>query len=202
MELEDLARGMKQAITYDRLMINNSGRLTLGKQTLELSIPAGFIPLSSGPSFTVPGRGHYREDKGRCDDLKIYIKHATHPEFEVLDDGDGNWVLKRTITIDLVESLCGWERTLKDIYGRRFMISSPTGKPSPHGRMLTCEGRGFPMGEGKEKGDLLVEICVTWPSQVDSRQRELVRRAFMGEGGGDKKDAPSPKGKGPYMGDW
>ena len=96
--------------------------------------------------------------------------------FKVRQDGRferRGWDLTTTVTINSLEAMLGTSHDTKTPYGNRVTITVPPGTVT--GDQLRIDGHGV---QTKEKaGDLLLSLKVTPLNDLNSRQRELLRKA-------------------------
>ncbi|KAF1981287.1 HSP40/DnaJ peptide-binding protein, partial [Aulographum hederae CBS 113979] len=170
-------------ITLDEVFTGTTKRLKVKRQTydrrtkeygsetctLDVPIKRGLKP-GSKIKFTNVGD---QSEKG-TQDIHFILKEERHPLF-TRDGLD----LHATISIDLLESLCGWSRKLTAIDGRTLHVSSDG--PSGPGWTLRFAGLGLPSTRDSQRmGNLIVGVAVQYPSQLSSRKKDILRQVLQG----------------------
>lgn len=161
---------------------------------LSVKVPAG---VDTGIQLCIRGEGEEGRLGGRDGDLYIVLQVEEHPVLK--REGDDLWFEKR---ISIVEASLGAEMEAVTPEGRE-RLKIPRGVRTGH--VLKLKGMGMPHLHEKRRGDLLVQIFVETPQNLNARQEELLR-AFQAEfhpaspkGGAEssftKKDKTSKKSK-------
>jgi len=79
------------------------------------------------------------------------------------------------VYIDLVESLCGWEREIPTIDGKLVRIAKDT--PTRHGWKDHFGGLGMPDSkDDSRRGDLIITVDVQYPSAISPEQKTALKR--------------------------
>ncbi|RUS30153.1 hypothetical protein BC938DRAFT_479787 [Jimgerdemannia flammicorona] len=95
-------------------------------------------------------------------DIIYTIRQVAHPTF--VREGNNLYVKE---TINLIESLTGFEKTIIHLDGAVVTLKR-TGAVTPHGFVQTIVGQGMPHHQSpSDKGDLFVEYAVVFPTKVD-----------------------------------
>lgn len=133
-------------------------------ETITVGIPAG---ISDGARIRVPEKGNAGERRGRAGDLYLAIQVAPHDTF--VREGDD---LHIVVPIGVHEAALG----------ARFEVPAPDGtarlKVPPGtqtGQRFHIRGRGAPSPRNGERGDLVVEVRIALPKELDERSKELLR---------------------------
>lgn len=151
--LEDALRGGTRTVQ----LTNGDG----AARTYEIRIPAG---IHDGARIRLGGRGHPGRAGAEAGDLLLTIRLQPHADYR--RDGD-----------DLVVAVpvAPWEAAL----GASIRVRTPDGPVEmklPPGRSsgdrLRLRGKGLPLRDGG-RGDLLAEVRIVLPAQLDERQRRL-----------------------------
>lgn len=139
--------------------------VTKEKQTIKVHIPAG---VDSGMRLKMGGYGDAGHGGGPSGDLYIFIQVEPHEVFE----REGNDVTI-SLPISFSEAALGCKKTVPSPLGHSCRLVVPEGTQS--GKIFRVKGEGMPNVHGRSKGDLLVRIFVETPTQLTSRQKELMR---------------------------
>lgn len=150
-------------------------------QTLDVSIPPG---VDTGTRIRLGGKGEAGPFGAPAGDLYIFVHVRRHAVFE----RDGTTLLTR-VPITFTTAALGGEIELPGIDGERHTVPIPAGIQS--GKQLRRRGAGMPVLQGRERGDLVMEITVETPSKLTARQKELLRELQETETG---EECPGSKG--------
>lgn len=131
-------------------------------EVVTLSIPAG---VDAGARLAVPGRGQAGARGGPAGDLYVTLDVAPHPFFR--RDGRDLFV---TLPIAVHEAALGARVDVPTLDGPA-RVRIPAGTAS--GTRLVVRGRGI--GSGDEAGDLIVDVQIVLPADLDDASRELLR---------------------------
>jgi DnaJ family protein A protein 2 len=145
-------------------------RVVEATKALEVRIEPG---MSEGDRVVFPEACSESPEFERPGDVVLVLRAAT--------GSDGSWIrrgraLVKEVTLDVAESLLGWERLLE---GRPSSVAVPVvweGGVVRDGEVLRVPGWGMPLrGEGGGKGDLLLVCRVAAPESPlsDEQQRAL-----------------------------
>jgi curved DNA-binding protein len=151
--VEDALRGGTRTVQ----LTNGDG----APRTYEIRIPAG---VHDGARIRLGGRGHAGRGGAEAGDLLLTIRLRPHGEFR--REGD---------ELVVAVPVAPWEAAL----GAAVRVPTPDGPVEmklPAGRSsgdrLRLRGKGLPLRDG-ERGDLLAEVRIVLPSQLDERERRL-----------------------------
>ena len=150
------------------------------KRNLSLKVPAG---VETGTRLKLTGEGESGINGGPAGDLYVVISVAEHPIFK----REGRDVICET-PISFVQAALGCELEVPTLDGK-VKLKVPAGTQS--GKILKLAGKGIPDLRGYRRGDQLVILRVETPTQLTSRQKELLEE-FAREGG----EEVNPMGKG------
>lgn len=141
-------------------------------RTLNVRIPAG---VDDGARIRLTGEGQAGPRGGPKGDLYIFLSVAEHDLFE--RDGLD---LHCAIPVPMATAVLGGELEVpclmggKDCDGQcKLTVEIPDGSQTGH--KVKIKGRGMPHLNGRQKGDLLVELFVETPKNLNARQKELMR---------------------------
>jgi len=127
-----------------------------------VSVPAGVVP---GARIRVRGKGFAGRYGGPDGDLSLVVRVNSHPVFSRV----GEHVLC-SVAVSIVEAAFGATVEIPTL-GGRARIRIPAGSQS--GSRLRLRGQGAPTSDGG-RGDLLVEILIKLPREIDEESRRLL----------------------------
>jgi molecular chaperone DnaJ len=143
--------------------------------TLSVEIPAG---IRDGQSLRMDGEGAPGERGARNGDLLVEISVADHPDFE--RDGD---TLKTREPISFPQAVFG-DSVEIDTFDGPVEMDLPAGTQS--GETFRLDGKGMPRLRRRGQGDLLVNVQVVTPENLNAEQREALEQ--FAEAGGEEID--------------
>jgi molecular chaperone DnaJ len=136
--------------------------LTRITRTVEIKIPAG---VDNDSQLRVRGEGEV--GPGGNGDLFLFIKVKDHPVF-VRHGHD----LKMDLPVSFAKAALGGEEKIKTLK-EEVEMKIPEGTQS--GKVFRMRGQGMPdVHGGHDFGDLYVRVMLAVPSNLSSRQRELM----------------------------
>ena len=146
---------------------------------LQLKIPAG---VDDGSRIRLSGEGDAGTRGGPRGDLYVFISVTPHELFE-----RDNLDLLVTVPVPMTTAALGGEidapcLTSEACDGRcRAPVSVPAGAQT--GKTVRIKGKGMPHLNGKNRGDLVVELFVETPTELTAHQKELLQElaASLGE---------------------
>jgi curved DNA-binding protein len=154
LSVEELAKG-----TTRTLQISGGGAK---QRTLEVKIPAG---VRAGSKVRVAG-GEQGANLGQgAGDLYLKVKVKPHPLFTI--DGDN---LICDLSISPATAVVGGEATVTTLDGP-VRIRVPSGTQS--GRLLRLKERGLTKLKSQQKGDQLVRVKISIPTNLTDEERKL-----------------------------
>ncbi len=142
----------------------NGEGLVNRKKKISLKIPAG---VDTGARMRLHGEGQGGRKGGSPGDLYVVIHVKPHEFFE----RDGNTIYCQ-VPVSMPQAALGCEIEVPTIDGSE-KLTIPAGTQS--GQTLTIRGAGVPDTRGGGRGDMIVEIRVTTPTELTSRQKELLQ---------------------------
>ena len=134
---------------------------------LEVTIPAG---VEDGTRIRLSGQGDAaptRGGAGQRGDLYVFIGVRPHDLFE--RDGPN---LYCEAPVPMTTAALGGEIEIPTIDGGRSKIKIPEGAQG--GSRLRLRGKGMSQLRSTQRGDMYVELAVETPSNLTTRQRELL----------------------------
>lgn len=116
----------------------------------------------------------YFDSERMVSDLHFIVAYKPHDTFTRHNDD-----LHHTVDIDLLESLCGWERYVNTICGKRIKLRST--EPTGPGWKDYKAGLGMPNSKKPDdRGDLVVGVNIKYPSTLSEEQKEGISKLLKG----------------------
>eukprot|EP00033_Pygsuia_biforma_P002401 GCRY01002659.1.p1 GENE.GCRY01002659.1~~GCRY01002659.1.p1 ORF type:complete len:342 (-),score=35.24 GCRY01002659.1:238-1263(-) len=168
LSLEELYTGCTKKLKVTRKLLDGSTRQLMSAQKiLEVNVKAGW---KEGTKVTYPGEGDEGVDVVAGDVIFI-IKQKKHDRFE----RNGNDLLYKT-KISLKEALLGTTVRVVTLDKRTLTIPIQNRVIKP-GERVTVAHEGMPISKRpNEKGNLIVEFDVQFPSSLTSNQKQEISR--------------------------
>jgi molecular chaperone DnaJ len=133
-------------------------------EVLTLTVPAG---VTGGSRMAVPGRGHAGARGGPAGDLYVNIEVAAHPFFRRIGND-----LHVTVPVAVHEAALGADIRVPTLEGPA-VLHVPPGTVS--GARLHLEGAGIVDPSSRAAGDVVVDVQLVLPSEMDAQSKELLR---------------------------
>ena len=146
---------------------SGEGKIKVTKQ-VEVDIPVG---ISTGQQIRLSGFGGKGYNGGPNGDLYIVILVKEDPLF--VRDGDD---LRTEIILNFGEAALGSEKIIKSPYGSEKLTIPKGTQP---GTIFRLKGKGVPNIRSHVKGDLYVKMSIQTPTNLTSRQEELLREFYQ-----------------------
>lgn len=144
---------------------NDKDELELCESTIEVHYPAG---AKSGLLIKVPDVGV--DVKGVPQDLHFTVELKQHKTFK--REGDE---LVATVKISLLESLCGWNKTIRTIDGKK--ISIERSDVTPPSWSQSYAGLGMPLdGMTGKRSNMIVKVDVEYPESISPYQDKIFKQ--------------------------
>lgn len=172
--------GSGQIITDPCSDCHSTGRIKK-KQTVKVPIPAG---IDDGMRIKLAGYGDAGERGGPSGDLYVYIQVKPHDVFH--REGDDIVI---DLPITFTEAALGCKKEIPTPLSGSCKITIPEGVQS--GKVLRVKGQGMPNVHGQGTGDLLVEVHVETPVDLNDDQKRLLQEFQQLE---NPKNSPQRKG--------
>lgn len=153
------------------------------ERTLAVTIPNG---VEDGTRIRLAGEGEAGLRGGAPGDLYIFVSVTPHRMFR----RDGTTLFCR-VPIPMVTAALGGRVEVPGIDGERIEVAVPAGTQS--GRQVRLRGKGMTELQGRNRGDLIVELVVETPVNLTKRQQELLRE-FEKAGKAAKGQHPESEG--------
>lgn len=135
------------------------------RRSVKVEIPAG---VSDGARLRLRERGAAAPMGGRAGDL--YVQIGVHSDSRFEREGDH---LFHRITVGITEAALGAEVKIPLLEGGFHTLQIPPG--TQPGWVAKLAGYGTPPIGGRRRGDLLVEVEVEVPRNLDHAEEELLR---------------------------
>lgn len=163
--LEDLYKGATKKLKITRKNSNGSKE----QKILEVNIKPGW---KSGTKINFANEGDYQPECGARQTIQFVIEEKPNPVFK----RDGN-NLKMNVTLSFKESLCGFERDVTTLDGRRIPLSRT--QPIQPGTVSTYPGLGMPISKTPgQRGDLEIVYKVDYPTSLTPAQKQAIQENF------------------------
>ena len=139
-------------------------------RTLQLKVPAG---VDDGSRIRLSGEGDAGQRGGPRGDLYVFISVTPHELFE-----RDNLDLLVTVPVPMTTAALGGEIDAPCLVseacdGRcKAPVVVPAGAQT--GKTVRIKGKGMPHLNGRQRGDLVVELFVETPTELTPRQKELL----------------------------
>ena len=156
-------KGKGQRIADPCPTCRGSGRVVV-PTTVTIPLPPG---VDSGEWYRVPRQGEVGDLGGERGDLRVQVHVKPHPFFE--RDGLN---LVTQVPISFAQAALGADLQVPTLDGAQT-LTIPRGTQS--GEVFRIKGQGVPERGGRTRGDLLVEVVVEIPRELNPRQEELIR---------------------------
>ena len=141
------------------------GRRTEAR-TVQVAVPAG---VDNGMTLVDRGKGAAGPRGGPNGDLYLHARVAAHERFT-----REGYDLIEDLEIPLTKAALGSHVKYETLDGAEDLVI-PSG--TQNGRVFRLRHRGVPHGsDSRNRGDLLVRVCVITPTQLTKTQDELLRR--------------------------
>ncbi len=147
---------------------------------LEITIPAG---IDDGQKVAIRGQGDAGRNGGPNGDLIIAVTVRPHAIFE----RDG-YNIYCEVPITFAEAALGAEIQIPTLEGQ-MSYQIPEG--TQNGTSFTVRGKGIPMVNSKNRGDLIFAVSIETPRNLTESQKDLLRKfaESLGERNNSKKDS-------------
>ena len=140
-------------------------------RNLSLKIPAG---VDDGSRIRLTGEGDAGTRGGPRGDLYVFLSVAPHELFE-----RDNLDLLVTVPVPMTVAALGGEVDapclVSDACDGRCKASVEVPAGAQTGKTVRIKGKGMPHLNGRQRGDLVVELFVETPTDLTARQKELMQ---------------------------
>lgn len=159
-----VCRGAGEVIADPCTTCNGEGREVVEK-TYTIDIPAG---VDTGSTLRLTGFGAVGPRGGPAGDLYVQVRVAPHPRFG--RDGDD---LVHELHLPMTQAALGAAIAFETLDGQEDLVI-PRGTQT--GKVFRLRGRGVPHVRGRGRGDLLVQVVVDTPVDLEPEVEEALRR--------------------------
>ncbi|MDO8975288.1 molecular chaperone DnaJ [Reyranella sp.] len=135
------------------------------EKTLKVNIPAG---VEDGTRIRLSGEGEAGARGGPAGDLYVFLSVRRHQLFE----REGADVHCR-VPISMVQATLGGNIEVPTLDGKMARINIPAGAQGGH--QFRMRGKGMPIMRSSQRGDMYIEINVETPTNLTSKQKELLK---------------------------
>lgn len=156
--------GLGQVVERPCPSCGGEGRRIVEK-SYTVDVPAG---VDSGATLRLPGRGAAGIRGGGHGDLYVHLRVARHPRFERQGVD-----LVHALHLPVTQAALGVHLPFETLDGVEDLVI-PRGTQT--GRVFRLRGHGVPHLEGRGRGDLLVQVVVDTPEDLNPEQEELLRQ--------------------------
>jgi molecular chaperone DnaJ len=162
--------GQGQVIAQPCTDCKGDGRKIIEKR-YNVDVPAG---VNTGSTLRLSGRGAVGSRGGGAGDLYVHLEVLPHDRFERA----GNDLIHE-LHLSVAQAALGAHLRFETLDGDEDLVIPRGTQP---GRVFRLRGRGVPHVEGRGRGDLLVQIAVDVPTDLNADQEELLRRFAVARG--------------------
>jgi molecular chaperone DnaJ len=163
--------GLGQIIQQPCTDCRGEGR-RIEQKSYTVDIPAG---VDSGSTLRLGGLGAVGPRGGGHGDLYVHVRARPHERFERQGSD-----LVDELHLPFTQAALGAVLPYDTLDGPEDLVVP---KGTETGRVFRLRGRGVPHVQGRGRGDLLVQVVVDTPADLDGEQEELLRQlaALRGE---------------------
>jgi len=137
---------------------------------IKVKIPAG---IDEDETIRLAGQGDAGQKGGQPGDLYLKIKIKEHKQFQ-----RRGYNLSSQLDLTFSEAVLGVKRDIATIDGE-VVLKIPAGTQS--GQIFVLKDKGVPHLRGRGRGDLLIQVNVRVPKNLNKQQKKLVEE--LGETG-------------------
>ncbi|MCL2080994.1 MAG: molecular chaperone DnaJ [Oscillospiraceae bacterium] len=148
------------------------------KVAVTVNVPAG---IDGGQTFTLRGQGNAGLNGGPSGDVLVTVSVAPHKLFS----RDGT-ALHCEMPVTFAQAALGAELEVPTIDGR-VKYTLPEG--TQNGTTFRLKGKGVPAVNSKARGDQFVHILVEVPTNLNKKQKDLIKEF------GEQTSGQNPKNK-------
>ncbi len=171
--------GLGQEIPTPCLDCRGEGRRTEEK-AYTVDVPAG---VDDGNTLQLGGRGAAGPRGGRAGDLFVHLR--VKPDDRFLRQGND---LVHVLHLPMAQAALGAHLRYETLDGTEDLVIPRATQP---GKVFRLRGRGVPDVNGRGRGDLLVQVVVDTPTDLNKEQEELLRTYAAARG---EQVAPAESG--------
>ena len=135
------------------------------ERTINVNVPKG---IENGTRIRVQGAGESGAPGGQSGDLYVFVSLAKHTIFN-RDGAD----LYCTVPIPMTDAALGGSFEVPTINGTKSRVSIPDGTQS--GKSFRLKGKGMPILDSSQIGDLYVQVAVEIPKKLTKQQKKILQ---------------------------
>lgn len=152
-------RGQREIIDpKDRCKVCQGRKTVRDRKILEVHVDKG---MTDGQKIVFNGEGD-QEPELEAGDLIIVLDEKEHEVFK----RSGNDLIIQ-LNIELVESLCGFQKVIRTLDDRDIVITVLPGEVTKHLEIKSILNEGMPMYKNPfEKGQLIIQFIVNFPKRI------------------------------------
>ncbi|MFQ5998116.1 MAG: DnaJ C-terminal domain-containing protein, partial [Candidatus Bathyarchaeia archaeon] len=174
----DKCRGQGTVIEHPCTQCKGGGVVQRSRK-IRVTVPAG---VDSGFSLRLTGQGEPAHGRGPPGDLYVVVQVRPHEIFA--RDGKNLFI---NLPINVPQAALGAEVEVPSLDGKA-KLKVPAGTQS--GTLFKLAGKGMPDTRGYSRGDELIRVIVKTPTNLTSRQKELLKEIAA-----EIEDREKPKGR-------
>lgn len=143
----------------DRCRVCSGRKINKERKILEVHIDKGMV---DGQKIIFNGEGD-QEPGLAPGDIIIVLEEVEHPVFK---RSGLDLIIKQEL--ELVESLCGFQRVIKTLDNRELVITAIPGEVTKHNTVRCVQNEGMPQYKNPfEKGRLIIQFSVKFPDKIN-----------------------------------
>lgn len=135
------------------------------EEVISINIPAG---VAEGMQLSLSGKGNAGARGGVPGDLIVLVEEEKHAELE----RDGNNLI-HNLFISVPDATLGTQVEVPTVDGKARVKIAPGTQP---GKILRLKGKGLPSVNSYGNGDLLINVNVWIPKEVNKEERALLEK--------------------------
>ena len=154
--------GIGSVIEHPCATCRGEGRVA-GSRSIDVDVPAG---IDDGQRLRLAGRGPAAPRGGEAGDLYVAVRVTPNPAFE--RRGDDLW---HRLQLSIVQAALGATVQVETLDGEREIEVQSGTQP---GARMRIAGLGVPSLQTGRRGDLVIEVNVHVPTNLNPEQAELL----------------------------
>ncbi len=134
-------------------------------KTYTVDVPAG---VDTGATLRLSGRGAAGPRGGGLGDLYVHVRVRPHDHFE-----RHGYDLVHQLHVPFTQAALGTTVSFETLDGPEELKIA---RGTQNGRVVKLKGRGVPHVEGRGRGDMLVQVVVDVPTDLEPEEETLLRQ--------------------------
>lgn len=153
-----------------KLKINRKNRSGMKEsKVLEVNVKPGW---KTGTKISFKNEGDYQHECQARQTIQFVLEEKPHATFT----RDGN-DLKMVIPLSFKESLCGFDKEIMTIDGRKIPLSRSS--PVQPSSVNTYPGLGMPVSKNpSQRGDFHISYKIDYPHYLTPEQKQMIKQYF------------------------